>query len=153
MAKKQQYTKDCDLLLCIIKKEHKIIKSQIDLATMRGILMQVSVCTILQFQALCDQKLVTVFLHIVSALEQFPQQTSSLLSKKLEYCGNYLNWLQFSSSKSNLPGQLAGSSERASGIFSLFYISILIYCFKYETIVSRNGLSLGYSEQDTSSVC
>ena len=25
--------------------------------------------------------------------------------------------------------------------------------FKYETIVSRNGLSLGYSELDTSSVC
>ena len=26
------------------------------------------------------------------------------------------------------------------------------YFFKYETIVSRNGLSLGYSERDTSSV-
>ena len=32
------------------------------------------------------------------------------------------------------------------------YILILIYFLKYETIVSRNGLSLGYSEQDTSSV-
>ena len=36
------------------------------------------------------------------------------------------------------------------GFFFLFYI--LIYFLKYETIVSRNGLSLGYSEQDTSSV-
>ena len=36
--------------------------------------------------------------------------------------------------------------------FSLFYILIIIYFFKYETIVSKNGLSLGYSERDTSSV-
>ena len=34
----------------------------------------------------------------------------------------------------------------------LFSLLILIYFFKYETIVSRNGLSLGYSERDTSSV-
>ena len=34
----------------------------------------------------------------------------------------------------------------------LFYILIFIYFFKYETIVSRNGLSLGYSERDISSV-
>ena len=32
------------------------------------------------------------------------------------------------------------------------YIYFYIYFFKYETIVSRNGLSLGYSERDTSSV-
>ena len=32
------------------------------------------------------------------------------------------------------------------------YIFIFIYFLKYETIVSRNGLSLGYSEQDTCSV-
>ena len=31
------------------------------------------------------------------------------------------------------------------GFHFLFYILILIYFFKYETIVSRNGLSLGYS--------
>ena len=36
------------------------------------------------------------------------------------------------------------------GFFFLFYI--LIYFFKYETIASRNSLSLGYSERDTSSV-
>ena len=50
------------------------------------------------------------------------------------------------------PGQLAGNSERSCGIFFLFYIFIFIYFLKYETIVSRNGLSLGYSERDTSSV-
>ena len=49
----------------------------------------------------------------------------------------------------NRPGQLADNSERAGGIF---YILILINFFKYETIVSRNGLSLGYSEKDTISV-
>ena len=38
------------------------------------------------------------------------------------------------------------------GFFFLFSLLIIIYFFKYETIVSRNGLSLGYSEQDTSSV-
>ena len=38
------------------------------------------------------------------------------------------------------------------GFHFLFYILIFIYFFKYETIVSRNGLSLGYSERDTSSV-
>jgi hypothetical protein len=43
------------------------------------------------------------------------------------------------------PGQLLGNSERPCGIF----FSLLK---KYETIVSRNGLSLGYLEQDTSSV-
>jgi hypothetical protein len=50
----------------------------------------------------------------------------------------------------NWPGQLAGNSERAHGI--LFSILIFIYFLKYETIVSRNGLSLGYSERDISSV-
>ena len=50
-----------------------------------------------------------------------------------------------------MDGPLAGNSKRAHVIFCLFYI--LIYFLKYETIVSRNGLSLGYSEQDTSSVC
>ena len=35
------------------------------------------------------------------------------------------------------------------GFFLLF--CILISFLKYETIVSRNGLSLGYSEGDTSS--
>ena len=50
------------------------------------------------------------------------------------------------------PGQLAGNSENARGIFFLFYILISIYSFKYETIVSRNGMSLGYSERDTCSV-
>ena len=50
------------------------------------------------------------------------------------------------------PGQLAGNSERARWFLFLFYILIYIYFFKYETIVSRNGLSLGYSEQDTGSV-
>ena len=38
------------------------------------------------------------------------------------------------------------------GFQFLFYFYIFIYFFKYETIVSRNGLSLGYSERDTSSV-
>ena len=43
------------------------------------------------------------------------------------------------------PGQLAANSERARGLFfSLLYF--FFYFFKYETIVSRNGLSLGYSE-------
>ena len=41
-------------------------------------------------------------------------------------------------------------------LFSIFYflfsILIFVYFFKYETIVSRNGLSLGYSERDTSNV-
>ena len=45
-------------------------------------------------------------------------------------------------------GTLVGNSERACGIF--FPFTLLI--FKYETIVSRNGLSLGYSEQDTSNL-
>ena len=52
----------------------------------------------------------------------------------------------------NRPGQVAGNSERARGIFSLFYNLIFILFFKYETIVSRYGWSLGYSERDTSSV-
>ena len=52
----------------------------------------------------------------------------------------------------NRPGQLAGNSERARGILFLFSLLIFISFFKYETIVSRNGLSLGYSERDTSSV-
>ena len=43
----------------------------------------------------------------------------------------------------NQPGQLAGNSERAY-IF-LIYILISIYLFKYETTISRNCLSLGYS--------
>ena len=38
------------------------------------------------------------------------------------------------------------------GFYFLFYTLIFIYFFKYETIVSRNGLSLGYSERETSSV-
>ena len=38
------------------------------------------------------------------------------------------------------------------GFFFLFSLLILICFFKYETIVSTNGLSLGYSERDTSSV-
>ena len=36
--------------------------------------------------------------------------------------------------------------------FSLFYILIKICFFRYETIFSRNGFSLGYPKQDTSSV-
>ena len=36
------------------------------------------------------------------------------------------------------------------GFFSLLYF--FIYFFEYEIIVSRNGLSLGYSERYTSSV-
>ena len=47
----------------------------------------------------------------------------------------------------NWQNQLAGYSERAHGIFFSF-----IYFLEYDTIVSINGLSLGYSEQDTSSV-
>ena len=47
---------------------------------------------------------------------------------------------------------LAGNSERAGGIFFLFYKLIFIYLFKYEIIVSRNDLSLGYSERDIRSV-
>ena len=42
------------------------------------------------------------------------------------------------------PGHLAGNFETA--------LLILIYFSKYETIVSRNGSPLGYSEQDTSTV-
>ena len=38
------------------------------------------------------------------------------------------------------------------GFHFFFYSLIFIYFFKYETNVSRNGLSLGYSERDTSSV-
>ena len=38
------------------------------------------------------------------------------------------------------------------GFHFLFFILIFIYFFKYETIVSTNGLSLGCSERDTSSV-
>ena len=38
------------------------------------------------------------------------------------------------------------------GFHFLFYILIFIYFFKYETIVSRNGLSLWCSEPHTSSV-
>ena len=33
-----------------------------------------------------------------------------------------------------------------------FLLTMVSYLKKYETIVSRNGLFLGYSEQDTSSV-
>ena len=39
------------------------------------------------------------------------------------------------------------------GFFSLFDVLIFIYSLKYETIVSKNGLSLGYSKRDTCSVC
>ena len=38
------------------------------------------------------------------------------------------------------------------GFFFLSYTLIFIYLFKYETMFSRNGLSLEYSERDTSSV-
>ena len=36
--------------------------------------------------------------------------------------------------------------------FSFFFFFFFFFFFKYETIVSRYGLSLGYSERDTSSV-
>ena len=52
--------------------------------------------------------------------------------------------------KSHEPFQsylLTGQAQQAIWAESLYIF------FKYETIVSRNGLSLGYSEQDTSSVC
>ena len=39
------------------------------------------------------------------------------------------------------------------GVFFLFSLLIFIYLLKCETIVSRNGLWLGYSQRDTSSVC
>ena len=53
-------------------------------------------------------------------------------------------------SLSELP---ANWPERALWIlFFLFYTLFFIHFLKYETIVSRNGLSLWYSEQDTSSV-
>ena len=52
----------------------------------------------------------------------------------------------------NRPGQLAGNSERALGIsFFLLYLNFNLF-FKYETIVSRNDLSLGYSEGEASCV-
>ena len=56
--------------------------------------------------------------------------------------------------QTTISGHLAGNSDRARGIFFfLFYINqIFIYFLKYEIIVSRNGLSFGYLEQDTSSV-
>ena len=38
------------------------------------------------------------------------------------------------------------------GFHFLYYILISIYFFKYETIASRNGLYLGHSKLDTSSV-
>ena len=38
---------------------------------------------------------------IVSSFEQILQQKFSLLGKKLKYCGNYLNLLQFPNSKIN----------------------------------------------------
>ena len=44
-----------------------------------------------------------------------------------------------------------GNSEKTCGIFFLFALLILVF-WKYETIVSINGLSLGYSEQGTCSV-
>ena len=44
----------------------------------------------------------------------------------------------------NRPGQLAGNPERAGGFF--FSLNSFIHFLKYETIVSINGLSLGYSE-------
>ena len=50
--------------------------------------------------------------------------------------------------KSHEPFQsylLTGQADSAKKV-------ILIYIFKYETIVSRNGLSLGYSERDKGSV-
>ena len=43
---------------------------------------------------------------------------------------------------------LVGNSERARGIS----FSLLILILKYETIVSTNGVSLWYSERDTSSM-
>ena len=46
----------------------------------------------------------------------------------------------------NCPGQLAGNSER------VFFFLTFIFNQLFLTIVSRNALSLGYSEQDTSSV-
>ena len=49
-------------------------------------------------------------------------------------------------------GLLAGNSERACGILFLFSLLISFYFLEYETIVSRNDLSLGYSERDKSSV-
>ena len=56
-------------------------------------------------------------------------------------------------SPANWPGQFSQKGWLGlMGFHFLFYTLIFIYFFKYETIVSRNGLSLGYSEQDTSSV-
>ena len=57
--------------------------------------------------------------HIISSLEYFPQQKFSLLGKKLKYCGNFMNWLQFQNSKKN---SFSGNFMRKYGmlILSLF---------------------------------
>ena len=49
-------------------------------------------------------------------------------------------------------GWMGHASKMAHRIFFLFYVLIFICFFNYETVVSRNGLSLGYSEGDTISV-
>ena len=54
--------------------------------------------------------------------------------------------------KSHEPFQSYLLSGQADSAQKAVYILILINFFKYETIVSRNGLSLGCLEQDTSSV-
>ena len=76
---------------------------------------------------------------------EYPRDKPFLVTSVLRQKPNQPFWL-------NRPGQLAGNSERARGILFLFSLLIFISFFKYETIVSRNGLSLGYLEQDTCSV-
>ena len=51
-----------------------------------------------------------------------------------------------------LPDNWPGWKGSWDFIISYLFVSIFIYFLKYESIVIRNGLSLGRSEQDTSSV-
>ena len=70
-----------------------------------------------------------------------------LKSAILEMFQKSADWLDWPS-----PFSAALQNGSQDFFFLYYYILIFIYFFKYENIVSRNGLSLGYSEQDTSSV-
>ena len=79
---------------------------------------------------------------------------TTLLASHSEYPRDklcqYKREKKFPRALSELPVNWPGRFSQT--FFFLIYILILIYFSKYETIVTRNGLSLGYSERDTSSV-
>ena len=72
------------------------------------------------------------------ALSELPANWPGRFSQK--------GWLGLASQQITLKGLMFFFS-----LFSLLYFIFYLF-FEYETIVSKNGLPLGYSERDTSSV-